>query len=323
MKIGKLTNEQLRQLVLDKLHISRREVKVGAGVGIDCAVLDLEGDYCVLSTDPITAAEQGAGALAVHISANDIAASGGEPVAILVTILLPSTETMEGLSARMEEIYREAKGLHIDVVGGHTEVTDAVNRTVISVAAIGRTDRVMSCRDIRPGDWLVQTKSAGLEGTVILFRDHPADWEGLLSETELAELRQMQDSLSIVSEARIGKEVGAVVMHDVTEGGVLGAAYELAEAAGRGLRVDAGEIPVSPITRKIAGRYGIDPYRLISSGSLLIAISADRGPAMLAAFSAAGIPARRIGEFTTGTRIWEAEAGDLLPLSQDELFLAK
>ena len=82
-------------------------------------------------------------------------------------------------------------------------------------------------------------------------------------------------------------------------------------------------MPVSPITRKIAGRYGIDPYRLISSGSLLIAISADRGPAMLAAFSAAGIPARRIGEFTTGTRIWEAEAGDLLPPSQDELFLAK
>ena len=131
MKIGKLTNEQLQALVIDKLKVGRREVVLGAGIGEDCAVLDFADNLCVISTDPITGASEDAGSLAVHISANDVSAAGGEPVAMLVTMLIPPSATMEQLERVTDALCTQAGRLNIDIVGGHTEITDAVNRVVL------------------------------------------------------------------------------------------------------------------------------------------------------------------------------------------------
>ena len=323
MEIGKLTNEQLSKIVLNKLHITRKEVLIGSGVGVDCAALDFGGQYCVLSTDPITAAEQGAGALAVHISANDIAASGGEPFAMLVTILLPPQYDLEHLSNMMQEIYEEAHKLNIDIVGGHTEVTEAVNKVVISVAAIGKTDRILQYSDIRPGDHLILTKSCGIEGALILCGDHPQMAEHLLSEQERAQLKGMKEALSVVKEAGIAKKMGAVAMHDITEGGVYGAAHEVAEAAGLGLLLRKGNIPVNAIAGKVCAHYGLEPYRLISSGSLLIAQHGDEAP-LLEALREQGIEAACIGEFMSTEYGICTDCGEAIyPPTQDELFKVK
>lgn len=323
MKIGKLTNEQLNKIVLDKLHITRKEVLIGSGVGVDCAALDFGGQYCVLSTDPITAAEQGAGTLAVHISANDIAASGGEPFAMLITILLPPQYDLEYLGEMMQEIYEEAHKLNIDIVGGHTEVTEAVNKAVISVAAIGKTDRILQYSDIRPGDHLILTKACGIEGALILCGDHPQMAERLLSEQERAQLKGMKEALSVVKEAGIAKKMGAVAMHDITEGGVYGAAYEVAEAAGLGLLLRKGDIPVHPIASKICAYYGLEPYRLISSGSLLIVLRGEVA-SLLKALQVQGIEAVCIGKFMSPEHGICTDAGEKIdPPTQDELFKVK
>lgn len=321
MKIGKLTNEELNKVVLDKLHISRKEVLIGSGIGVDCAALDLGGEYCVLSTDPITAAEAGAGALAVHISANDIAASGGEPFAMLVTILLPPQYDLVQLGAMMEEIYREANRLHIDVVGGHTEVTDAVNKAVISVAAIGKTKKILRYEDARPGDKLILTKQCGIEGGIILCKDHPEAAEAFLDTSEKALLPEMEQQLSVVKEARIAAQMGAIAMHDITEGGVFGATYEMAEAAGLGLCINEAAIAVHPVAQKACAHFDLNPYRLISSGSLLVIWHGDEQP-LLQALKDEGIFAACIGEFTQG-EICTVESGILMPPTQDELFKIK
>ena len=72
---------------------------IGAGVGEDCAILTLaEDEVFVVSTDPITGTSKDAGMVAVHITANDLASSGAEPIALLVSALLP--ETIEELEIR-------------------------------------------------------------------------------------------------------------------------------------------------------------------------------------------------------------------------------
>ncbi len=316
MKIGKLTNQELERFVIGKLKIKRNEVIQGSGVGVDCAVLNLGGDYCTISTDPITAADKGAGKLAVHISANDIAASGAEPFALLVTILVPPDHTLQKLAVIMEDIASEAEKMNMDIVGGHTEVTNAVNKPVVSVTALGKTRRILQHTDIRPGDQLILTKECGIEGALVICSDYPEKCAAVLDEEDKSLLSRMEGMLSVVEEAKIASEAGAIAMHDITEGGVLGAAYEMAEAAGLGLSLNVKGIPVNKVCQKVCRQFGLNPYRLISSGSMLIAA---RGETVLSALKAAGIEANAIGIFTE-KGIKDEEGKSIEAPSQDELF---
>ena len=319
MKIGKLTNEQLQALVIDKLKVGRREVVLGAGIGEDCAVLDFADNLCVISTDPITGASEDAGSLAVHISANDVAAAGGEPVAMLVTMLIPPSATMAQLERVTDDLCAQAMQLGIDIVGGHTEITDAVNRIVLSTVVLGKAKRVVRSQNIQPGDRLIMTKQAGMEGAMILCADFPEKVADILEEEDRALLEQMQGQISVVAEAEIGEKLGASAMHDVTEGGILGASYELADAAGLGLRLDVRSIPVHPVAQKVCAHLGLNPYRLISSGSLLIAQPGDPAP-LLQVLEGAGIAAKVIGVFTQEKSIIDENGAPISPPQQDELY---
>lgn len=319
MKIGKLTNEQLQALVIDKLKVGRREVVLGAGIGEDCAVLDFADNLCVISTDPITGASEDAGSLAVHISANDVSAAGGEPVAMLVTMLIPPSATMEQLERVTDALCTQAGRLNIDIVGGHTEITDAVNRVVLSTVVLGKAGRVVRSKNIQPGDRLIMTKQAGMEGAMILCADFPEKVADILEQEDRVLLEQMQGQISVVAEAEIGEKLGASAMHDVTEGGILGASYELADAAGLGLRLDVQSISVHPVAQKVCAHLGLNPYRLISSGSLLIARPGDPAP-LLQALEGAGIAAKVIGVFTQEKSIIDENGAPISPPQQDELY---
>ena len=320
MKLGKLTNEQLREIVIDKLKVTRKEVMLGAGVGEDCAVLDFSDRLCVISTDPITGAVENAGSLAVHISANDVAAAGGEPFAMLVTMLIPPSATMEQLNAATDALCRQAELLKIDIVGGHTEITDTVNRIVFSTVVLGKAKRLVYSKNIRPGDKLIMTKQAGIEGALILCSDLSHKLKGVLTQEDATALECMKEDISILPEAKIAERCGASAMHDVTEGGILGASYELAEAAGLGLRLKIESIPVHPIARKVCAHLGLNPYRLISSGSLLIA-QPGNPEALLKEMHQARICAAVIGEFLE-QGIVDAQGRPIAPPVQDELYNA-
>jgi hydrogenase maturation factor len=87
-------------------------------------------------------------------------------------------------------------------------------------------------------------------------------------------------------------------MHDVTEGGLAAAVCELAAATGHGVLIHRDRIPVSPGTRRLCALLGADPLGLIASGSLLICCSPTEAARLLAALTAAGVPAADIGELT-------------------------
>jgi len=272
MESGKVPNDILNKIVLSKINMFRKDVILRPGIGEDCAAIDF-GEYaCVLSTDPITAAANDVGQLSVHISCNDIASCGVEPLGLMVTILCPVGTTEEKLENVMEQICLTASELNVEIIGGHTEVTPAVNRIVISTTCIGKAlkDDIVSSTGARPGDSIVMTKSAGLEGTAIIANDFEHKLVGIINNDELNLAKSFIKSISVVKEGVLAGKFGATSMHDITEGGVLGAAWEVAEASGAGVILNKDIIPVEVVTKTICEFLGLDVLKLISSGCMFI-----------------------------------------------------
>lgn len=322
MKSGKLPSDVLEKRILSSFRFKREEVLVRSKVGEDCSVLDF-GEYaCVVSTDPITGASNEIGRLAVHISCNDVAANGVEPFGLLFTILAPEGTTLEVLQDIVRQAAEEAASLKVEIIGGHTEITPAVNRIVVSTTAIGRAakDRVVTSSGAKPGDYIILTKWVGLEGTAIIAHDFEKRLRGRMDDALLESAQAMMGHISVVKEGMIAGKMGATAMHDVTEGGVLGALWELAEASGVGLRIYEDKIPVRPETRTICEEFGLNPLKLISSGCMLITCRDGQG--MLEALNREGIPASIIGEVVEeGRTLVSGEREEPIdPPESDELY---
>jgi hydrogenase maturation factor len=197
----------------------------------------------------------------------------------MVTILAPVGTSESELAAVMSEIKITAAASNIDIIGGHTEITTAVTRIVVMSTALGKVKKgklVATC-GAKPGDSIILTKWAGLEGTAIIASEKEEELRKIIPEEELTEAKSYFDKLSVIPEGMIAAEFGASSMHDVTEGGILGAVWEVAEASGKGIEIYEDRIPVSDVTKKICKHYGINPLRLISSGCMLICSSDGEG----------------------------------------------
>ena len=87
-------------------------------------------------------------------------------------------------------------------------------------------------------------------------------------------------------------------MHDVTEGGVFGALWEVGESANVGLEIDLTKIPLKQETVEVCEFFDLNPYLLISSGCLLVVT--DRANELIASYEKEGIKGTVIGRVTEG-----------------------
>lgn len=274
LNVGKLDSQLLKDIVFKNITFKRKEVLARAGIGEDCAVLDF-GEYeCIMSTDPITAAISEIGRLAVHITCNDIATNGIEPMGIMLAVMLPVGTSEEEVEQMMKQAGEAAESLGVEIIGGHTEITPAVNTPVIVSTAIGRSPKGYSRRggDIHPGNWILMTKNAGIEGTGIIAFDKADQLAIHLTKAEIEEAKKMLEQVSVVKEGIIAGRTGILGMHDITEGGVLGAVWEMCQVSGLGAEVWLEKVPVTEVTRKICSIFSIDYMRLISSGCMLMIV---------------------------------------------------
>ena len=292
----------LRRFAFSRGGAARDEVLVGPGVGEDAAVVSFGDQVAVLSSDPITGASRNAGWLGVHVACNDIAATGATPIGVLVTLLLPSVNAIEELDRLTAEVHRAASDLGIAVLGGHSEVTEGLTKSILCLTALGRAPLggYVTSNGARVGDEIIMTKSAAIEGTAILATDFADELTLGVGAEIVAEGQTFYSEISIVPEGTISAAHGATSMHDVTEGGILGALAELADASDIGFRVRVESIPRRHATEAICGYFGLDPLALVSSGSLLITAPKDRE--LVRVLREHGIDATSIGEVTLKDR---------------------
>lgn len=301
MKVGKIGETVLKRSVFKQIKTKREEVILGAGVGEDCAVLKLaEDEVFVMSTDPITGTATDIGALAVHITANDLASSGAEPIGIMLTVLLPVDGKESELREMMKRVEAACAELNMQVMGGHTEVTPVVNQIVVNVAGVGKAKRedLTATKSAKVGQDVVVTKWVGIEGTAILAKDYEKELLEKLPQDLVETAKGLDKYISVVKEAAAAVKSGVSAMHDVTEGGINGALWEMAESSGVGLEIDLKKIPIKQETVEVCEFFDINPYHLISSGCLLM--SADNGYELVNRLEEIGVKATVIGKVVAG-----------------------
>jgi len=297
---GKLPHHFLRTF-LKGTPSSDTEVLVWPAIGEDTAAVDIvREEVIVLKSDPITFVTESIGQYAVLVNANDIATAGARPRWFLTSLLFPPGTTPDAIQLLMQELAQTCSRWGISLCGGHTEITDAVTRPVVTGTLVGTVAKkdLLEKRNIRPGDILIMTKAAGIEGTAIIARECPTLLRRAgMTDEEIETCTSYLNQISILQEASIAAcTQGVCAMHDVTEGGIVTAISELSEASKCKIKVHCDRIVVYPLTRKVCTHLGINPLGLIGSGCLLICCREGAVEQLCRKFLAADIPCAPIGE---------------------------
>ena len=313
MRTGKLPESALTRSVLKQVHTGNNKIThprkcfafentKGAAIGSDCAFF-AASDAQVLAwcaQEAAVAMQADAGAALVQKCVNNLACAGATPVSAQISIMLPESFEEADVKALMTDLSKACTKHGIQIAGGDTNVTSAVTLPIVTITAIGVTSKeeMHDLSMAKAGQDLVLTKWIGLEGTAILAKN---DREALLARYPaylVDEAAGFDQYLSVEPEAKLAAANGAAAMHDLSQGGVFGALWELAEGAGLGLSVDLKKIPIRQETVEVCEVCGVNPYEMKSGGSLLI--TAEDGEKIAMALEAEGIPAVVIGKLTQG-----------------------
>ncbi len=325
MKIGKISESVLKRSVLKYIDKNNDDVVKGAETGSDCAFLSWNRPELGVSSQTFSLPASEGAKYAMYAALNNLVAAGMQAVAITVAVTLPVSTQESELQEIMKLLQKVCKEYDVQIVGGHTEVTPAVNTPVITITAFGtlidKAAENIDRKKVKPGQSIVMTKWMGLEGTAILAKEKE---EQLLTRYPAVLVREAQGFdkyLPILPEAATALKSGVCAMHDVRNGGVFGALFELSKSTGVGLSVDLKQIPVKQETIEICEFFDINPYELLSGGCLLLVT--EDGEALVEALERENIPAAVIGRMMPGNDkviINGEETRFLEPAKPDEIY---
>jgi len=297
---GKLPPELLEKL-LKKIPILDKNVIIGPGTGLDCSVIDYGDQYLVLKSDPISLTSENIGWYAVQINVNDIVTTGADPKWMLITLLLPEKNTtVQVIEYITDQLIMATKEYDITIIGGHTEVTNGIDRPILSVTLIGTVDKDKLITPIGAeiGDKVFLTKEIAIETVSIISNDFSDKLSKHLNEQDLKKAQSylFDPGISIYKEARLLRDgCGVSAMHDPTEGGLAAALWELSIASNKTLLVNLDKVPISELTSKICSLFSINPLNSISSGALLFTAKAENSKAIIDTLEKNQIPVFEIG----------------------------
>lgn len=311
MKSGKVSEAVLKRSIIKNVNKQEKQAMVSkACVGSDAGLFaceEMTGVMAVSGTS-LAGGETGLAAVAVQRACNSLAAAGGTPTAVAVQIMLPESMEEKELKELMKEILASCETAGVVLANGHTQISSFVTEPVISVTAMGSASAVMTLEETVYGSDLVMTKSAGLAGAALLAKHYRENLHERYTYTFIDKAAAREAEVSVLPEIKILKELGICHMHDVAEGGVYGAVWELCERLSAGVELDLKKIPICQETVEICEYFDVNPYQLKGDGALLF-LTHDSATA-IKALAGAGIPAAVIGRIN--------ESNDRVLINEDE-----
>ena len=309
-EIGKISGEIFRELIFPHLGVKNDRILVGPQHGVDTSIVEI-GDKAVSFTcDPVfIVPEYGwerAAWFAIHILASDSVTSGLKPQFLSIDLNLPMEMTKEQLEVMWQAMHREYEKLGMAIICGHTARYENCHYPMVggaTVIGVGDKDGYVAPQFTRVGDKIIITKGPAIEATGIfaamfpqlMEREFGADFRKK-AETVFYQMSVVEDAMTAVG---VGiREDGVTAMHDATECGIWGGLYELAEAAGLGVRVEQERIVVEDCIPEVCRYFDIDPYASISEGTLIIVCRPHKAEEVLRALRQKGIKSSVVGELT-------------------------
>jgi len=322
MKSGKLSEAALKRSVIKAVNKQGKQNMVSrAGIGSDAGLFAQEEmtGMMAVSTASLAGAEEGLAALAVHRVCNSLAAAGATPSAVTVQLMLPEAMEEKEVKTVMKELLTACEEADVVLANGHTQISSVVTEPVVSATAMGAAPVVRTLEENVYGSDLVMTKSAGLAGAALLAKKYREELHERYTYAFIDKAVARMTEVSVLPENRVVKELGVRHMHDVAEGGVFGAVWELCERLHAGVELDLKKIPIYQETVEISEYFDINPYQLKGDGALLF-LTHDSAT-VIRALKEQGIAASVIGRMTDGNDrilINEEETRFLEPNRVDE-----
>ena len=321
--IGKFPIDLIEKMVYPKLGAKRTEVLVGPGHGRDNAIVRLGNNQVLVTTaDPLSVIPalgfEDSAYISVHLLASDLATCGFPPQFFIVNLNLPPQMRDDELEKYWSSINFECEKLGVAIIGGHTGRYVGSDYTVVGggvMMAIAPENQYIASNMSKPGDTILMTKGVAIATTAILSRVYPETVEKTYGASFLKRAKQYIQKFSVVDDALTAASVGlrnngVTAMHDVTEGGLLGALYELSEASSIGLEVDLSEVIVPEEAGKMCELFKISPYSTLSEGTLLLTVKPEKISAVQQALNLKGIKNAVIGKVTDAKQgKWIKKAG--------------
>lgn len=299
MKIGKISEPMLKRSVLKRISYKDKTIFKGAGLARDFASMNIkEDENVVMSTDTVVYGMENIALYGVTKTANNIATAGAVIKGILVSVTMPSNTMESDINFLMREISAVCKEKKIEIIGGHTETVPYVTKMVVTFTGVGvrKSDCDIDISNIKPDMDIVMSKEIGLEGTAILAVNREEELLKRFQKSFVEMTKRAINYISVEKEAAIASGLNVSAMHDVSRGGIFGALWEMAAAAGLGVEVSLDKIRVRQETIEICELLGLNPYTLVSGGALLMVT--EDGEQLKDELNKVGIPAEVIGKIT-------------------------
>ncbi|UZD21654.1 AIR synthase family protein [Algoriphagus halophytocola] len=318
-ELGKINHEGYQNLLAGRLGALRPEVRQGPDFGVDVSITALPGGLAMAATsDPLSLIPslglQESAWLSVHLMANDMATTGFAPQYGQFVLNLPDTLSNEDFSTYWGFIDRYCKEIGVAITGGHTGFVPGQNSTFAgggTLITIAPESEMVCATGAKEGDVILVTKSCALTATAILGMSFPETIKNKLGkeiyESACAQFYQtssLKDGLIAAGQSEKFPEITA--MHDVTEGGVLGAIYEMLTASGKGGRIENDLIPVGEIASQISTLFDLDPRYCVGAGAMVISCNSEKSDELISRLAKANIACAAVGT------VKSAESGIML-----------
>lgn len=301
MKIGNVSQTVLRRSILKQLHTRREEAVIHPSVEEMCSAIRVkENEQAVFANASLFGDEKDLAVFAIAHVLNDLATRGASPVGVNISILLPPHAYESRLKSMVEYAERAAREQEIEILCAKAEVSPVISKTIVTVVGVGTVEngRLIQSSMGKVGQDVVLLKWIALEGMLRITREKEEDLVGRFVPAFLNQIKEQQIHLMSARELNHAREFGVSAMHQISEGGIFAALWNVAEASGTGIEVDLKKIAVKQETIEVCEYFHLNPYQMTSAGSVLLVT--DDGEGMVSAFEKEGVQAAVIGRLTDG-----------------------
>jgi hydrogenase expression/formation protein HypE len=310
-ELGKIQHGFFENTILQNCGYKRNEVSCGPGFGVDVAVIDLPNGLAMatasdpLSLIPSLGLEESAW-LSVYLMANDIATTGHSAMYAQFVLNLPAHFSATDFKIYWNYIHMFCKEQQIAITGGHTGFIEGQNSTIAgggTLTTIAPKEDILVSKHAESDNVLLVTKQCAISSSAILAMSFPETVKSRLGKEIYDQGCELFYKTSSVNDAlvAVGLDItnsGITAMHDVTEGGVLGAIYELAIASGNGARIYNDYLPMGEAQKQICNLFSIDPRYCVGAGSMIIAVKRSFEKQVISRLKQQNIACAIVGELT-------------------------
>lgn len=307
MKIGSLGEQYLKQSIFPYIHKQNKVLEIGANIGNDYSMFGNQISADGVGESPVVAWSK---------ALNNFVCSGEIPTHARITCIFPTTIKDSDLKKNMNLFEQLAAEQSIQIVGGHTEITEGVIHSQYAVTMMGMkpviseemegTGQVAWNPDkkgIHEGTQIVMAGYAGIRGTNQLLEQEREHLSSIFSQGFLDgaffEEKKYSIQAATMTVMQAYQEDGASVyyMHDVSDGGIYRALWQLGKWIGQGFRVDNRIMPIRQETIELCEVFDLNPYMIDGTGAMFLV--SDDGPLLVRRLKKVGVEASVIGSVTT------------------------